>query len=169
MKISEAGLFLIKQSEGCKLVAYKCPAGVWTIGYGWTHAVDGKPIAPGMTISKAKADKLLREGVQPFEEAVNKAANVPLNQGQYDALVSFTYNLGAGALRSSTLLRKLNAGDYPGAANEFPKWVKAGGKIQKGLVTRRAAEREMFLNGSFAADAIISVISAGLGAISATK
>jgi lysozyme len=139
MHISQKGLDLIKSFEGLRLSAYKCPADVWTIGYGTTAGVK-----PGQTITKERAEELLREDVKRFEAQVLRLAKVPLTQGQFDALVSFTYNLGAGNLSNSTLLRLLNAGDYKGAAAQFDRWTKAGGKELPGLVRRRAAERALF-------------------------
>lgn len=145
MQISNTGISLIKQFEGCRLTAYKDSVGVLTIGYGWTQPVDGRAIYLGMTIDQPTADRLLRTGVVQFEQAVNQLVKVKITQGQFDALVSFAYNLGTRALSTSTLLKKLNAGDYKGAANEFPRWNKAAGKVMNGLVARRAAERELFL------------------------
>ena len=140
LKTSSKGLELIKQFEGCKLKAYLCPAGVWTIGYG--HTATAKQ---GMTITQAKAVELLKSDLARFEASVNAYVKVPINQNQFDALVSFSFNVGSGALKSSTLLRKLNARDYNGAAEEFKRWNKAGGKVLAGLVKRREAERALFL------------------------
>lgn len=134
---------LIKVSEGLSLVAYLCPAGVLTIGYGHT----GKDVVEGMVIDHQEADRLLQVDLEKFEKEVSKLVKVGITQNQFDALISFTYNLGASALKGSTLLKKLNAGEYMAAANEFPKWVKAGGKVLPGLVTRRRKERELFLEG----------------------
>lgn len=139
MRTSQQGLDLIKSFEGLRLSAYKCPADVWTIGYGTTAGVK-----PGQVITPKRAEELLRDDVTKVEEQVLRTIKVPLKQGQFDALVSFTYNLGAGNLANSTLARLLNAGDYLGAAAQFDRWNKAGGKVLKGLVARRAAERAMF-------------------------
>ena len=139
MQISKAGLDLIKQFEGLHLKAYRCPAGVPTIGYGHTAGV-----AMGQTITQQQADDYLRRDVRQFERAVSRLVSVPLTQGQFDALVSFAFNLGEGALAQSTLLRLLNAGDYAGAAAQFDRWNKAGGRVLPGLVRRRAAERALF-------------------------
>lgn len=139
MHISKAGLDLIKQFEGLYLQAYRCPAGVPTIGYGHTAGV-----AMGQTITQQHADDYLRRDVRQFERAVARLVTVPLTQGQFDALVSFAFNLGEGALAQSTLLRLLNAGDYAGAAAQFDRWNKAGGRVLPGLVRRRAAERALF-------------------------
>ncbi|EMG9773922.1 lysozyme [Klebsiella aerogenes] len=146
MQTSEKGTALIKQFEGCKLTAYQDSVGVWTIGYGWTQPVDGKPIRAGMTIKQETAERLLKTGLVSYESDVSRLIKVSLTQGQFDALVSFTYNLGARSLSTSTLLRKLNAGDYAGAADEFLRWNKAGGKVMNGLTRRREAERALFLS-----------------------
>lgn len=146
MQTSEKGIAVIKQFEGCKLTAYQDSVGVWTIGYGWTKPVDGKPIRAGMTIKQETAERLLKTGLVSYENDVSRLVKVDLTQGQFDALVSFTYNLGARSLSTSTLLRKLNAGDYAGASDEFLRWNKAGGKVLNGLTRRREAERALFLS-----------------------
>ncbi|CAM8556988.1 lysozyme [Enterobacter hormaechei subsp. xiangfangensis] len=146
MQTSDKGVALIKQFEGCKLTAYQDSVGVWTIGYGWTQPVDGKPIRAGMTIKQETAERLLKTGLVSYESDVSRLVKVGLTQGQFDALVSFTYNLGARSLSTSTLLRKLNIGDYAGAADEFLRWNKAGGKVLNGLTRRREAERALFLS-----------------------
>ncbi len=140
--LSERGVDLIKGFEGLRLQAYRDPAGVWTIGYGHT----GGDVRPGMTISPARAEELLRHDTGWAQDAVRRSVKVPLTQGQFDALTSFTYNLGAGALASSTLVKKLNTGDYAGAQKEFGRWVHAGGEVLLGLVRRRAAEAKLFGN-----------------------
>lgn len=146
MKISKAGLDLIRSFEGYlrKLpngdcVAYRCPAGVWTLGWGCTEGV-----SEGMIWTKARAEDALRSEIAKHEAAVMRLVTIDLNQNQFDALVSFSYNVGSGALSKSTLLRKLNAGDFPGSQAEFMKWNKAGGKQLRGLSRRRAAEAELF-------------------------
>ena len=146
MQTSDKGIALIKQFEGCRLTAYQDSVGVWTIGYGWTQPVDGKPIRAWMTIKQETAERLLKTGLVSYESDVSRLVKVGLTQGQFDALVSFTYNLGARSLSTSTLLRKLNAGDYAGAADEFLRWNKAGGKVLNGLTRRREAERALFLS-----------------------
>lgn len=133
------GLDLIKQFEGLKLESYVCPAGKITIGYGTT-----KGVKLGQKITKDQAEKMLMDEYLQCESQVAKLITVPLKQHQLDALVSFVYNLGSGQLLGSTLRRKLNSGDYQGAAMEFDKWVFAKGKKLIGLVNRRAAERKMF-------------------------
>lgn len=140
MKTSMKGRDLIRAFEGEKLKAYLCPAGVWTIGVGHT----GPDVKPGMVITLERSDELLRSDLARFESAVNRLAKVSLSQSQFDALVSFAFNLGEGALGKSTLLRMVNAGDMAGAAAEFSKWNRAGGKVVAGLTTRRAAERDLF-------------------------
>lgn len=138
-KTGKKGIELIKSFEGCRLAAYKCPAGVLTIGYGHTSGVKS-----GQKITQAQAETLLKTDLAKYENAVNECVTAMLNQNQFDALVSFAYNCGAGALKSSTLLKKLNAGDYSGAAAEFVKWNKASGKVLAGLTKRRTAERALF-------------------------
>jgi len=143
--IGEKGLELIKQFEGLKLETYICPAGVPTIGYGTTK-IDGKKLTIGMQITKEQAEGYLRNDVKVFENHVQRLVKVPLTQNMFDALVSFTYNLGAGNLGRSTLLKKLNDRDYGGAAEELLRWNKAGGKVLNGLVRRREAEKALFLS-----------------------
>jgi lysozyme len=146
MKVSKNGLDLIKQFEGLRLKPYLCSAGVATIGYGSTMYADGRKVTlKDAAITESQALELLAKTLGKYEKAVNDYVKVPLTQNEFDALVSFTYNLGAGNLLSSTLLKKLNAGDKAGAANQFDVWNKAGGKVLQGLVTRRAAEKALFL------------------------
>ncbi|MDO5086614.1 MAG: DUF1521 domain-containing protein [Comamonadaceae bacterium] len=140
MKMSQAGLNMVKKYEGLYTKAYYCPAGVLTIGYGHT----GPDVKPGQRITAAQAENLLRKDMAQFENAVKRLVKVPLTQGQFDALVSFSFNVGAGALGKSTLLKKLNAGDYAGAQAEFKRWNKGGGRVLPGLVKRRAEEAQMF-------------------------
>lgn len=118
----------------------------WTIGIGHTGSVDGVPVGPGMVITEAKSYALLDQDAATAAKGVNTSVVVPLNQNQFDALVDFTFNLGVGNLQSSTLLKKLNARDYTGASNEFPKWNKAQGQVLSGLTKRREAERKLFLS-----------------------
>lgn len=138
-RIATAGLRIIQVSEGLALKTYLCPAQVWTIGYGHT-----KGVKAGDTCTKEQAEAWLLEDCEDAERAVQRLVTVPINQNQFDALVSFTFNLGSGNLTASTLLRKLNSGDYVGAALEFSKWVKGGGRVLPGLVTRRKAEQNLF-------------------------
>ncbi|MBT9314950.1 lysozyme [Leptothoe spongobia TAU-MAC 1115] len=139
-----SGVSLIKSFEGLRLKAYQDAVGVWTIGYGTTRGV-----RPGQEISEAQAEALLKTDLNRFENAINQAVRVSINDNQFAALVSFTYNVGAGALRSSTLLRKLNRRDIYGAANEFPRWNRAGGRVLAGLTRRRNAERALFLGQDY--------------------
>lgn len=145
MKMGSDGLDLVKSFEGLYLKAYKCPAGVWTIGYGHTGKVDGKAICSGMTITKAKATSLLQDDMKTFEKAVTDLVKVKLNQHQFDALVSFAFNCGAGNLKSSTLLKMVNSKNFTAAGDEFLKWNKAGGKVLAGLTRRRKEEKKLFL------------------------
>lgn len=140
-RINAVGLDLIKDFEGLRLDSYRDAVGVWTIGYGHTRTA-----GPGQRITNAEATALLREDVANFENAVTRAVRVPITENQFAALVSFAYNVGSGALNSSTLLRRLNAGDTFGAADEFLRWNRAGGSVLAGLTRRRAAERELFLS-----------------------
>ena len=139
MKISLEGLSLIKKFEGCKLEAYKCSAGVWTIGYGHTTGVK-----EGDVCTQEEAEKLLRGDIFNFEEYVQDSVKVDLDQSQFDALVAWTFNLGPGNLRSSTMLKKLNNGEYESVPFEMRRWNKAGGKTLDGLIRRRQAESLLF-------------------------
>jgi lysozyme len=141
IKVSELGLALIRRFEGCRVKAYQCPAKVWTIGYGHT-----KTAKPGMQISLAEANYLLQQDVAIFEQAVSKLVTVPINQNQFDALVSFAFNVGTGALANSTLLTTLNRRNYLGAADQFLRWSKVGNTTLKGLLDRRTEERKIFLS-----------------------
>jgi len=142
MKASEKIKNYIKNAEGLRLNAYKCPRGVWTIGYGHTYAVKA-----GDVITKEQADKFFNTDIMIHENNVEKLVTVPLTQGQFDALVSFEYNIGYGAFKSSTLLRLLNQKQYKAAAEQFGRWVYCNGVILGGLKARRAYEKNTFLNG----------------------
>ena len=142
MRISDEGVGLIKAFEGCKLGSYYDSAGVLTIGYGCTTDV-----APGMKITQVQAEERLKVDLKDAEDAVNLLVVVPLSQNEFDALVSFTFNLGQGALRRSTLLKLLNQSDYTGAAKEFLRFDKADGKVLAGLSRRRMAEMRLFNRG----------------------
>ncbi|WP_455476326.1 lysozyme [Bartonella sp. B17] len=148
-KISKEGLALIKQWEGLRLHAYKDAVGVWTIGYGHT-AQTGKPsVQEGMQITEKQAEILLQEDLKQFEKAVECAVNQFLTDEQFAALVSFCYNVGIKAFHNSTLLKKLNEGDYEAVPAELQKWTKAGGKRLQGLVYRRAAEAGLWTKGAY--------------------
>lgn len=140
MEISQIGIDLIKKFEGCSLRAYKCPAGVWTIGYGHTNKVFADDV-----ITQEEAETLLRQDLIIHCNNVSKLVKVPLTQNQFDALVSFEYNVGYGAFQASTLLRLLNQGKYKEAAGQFDRWIYAGKKVLPGLVNRRKAEKGLFL------------------------
>lgn len=152
MHTSQKGIGLIKKHEGCKLSAYLCPAGKLTIGYGHTgkipaviaRSANDEAISLNTVITQAQADELFKNDLKRFEKAVNDLVKVPLNQNQFSALVSFTFNLGAGKLSKSTLLKLLNQGKYQEASKEFEKWVFSKGKKLNGLVKRRKEERELF-------------------------
>ena len=137
---SQEGLELIASFEGCELTAYRCPAGVLTIGYGHT----GDDVYEGQEITEDEAFELLAQDVKTAENCVN-AQNLEIEQHQFDALVSFVYNVGSGNFKKSTLLRKVreNAMDES-IRDEFMKWVQAGGKILDGLVARRNAEADLY-------------------------
>lgn len=142
MKINAAGLDLIKRFEGCKLTAYPDPGTggePWTIGRGHTGGV-----VEGMKITEQQALDMLANDCITAEDGVANNVKVALTNNQFSALVSFTFNCGTGALAKSRLLKLLNSGDYDGAAAEFDKWNKGGGKVLTGLVKRRAAERQLF-------------------------
>lgn len=141
MQISQRGVDLIKEFEGLRLESYFCPSGILTIGFGST----GRHVTEGLVITKAKAEELLRADLGRFEDAVRKAA-LPCTQGQFDAMVSFAFNVGIGAFQKSTLLRKHKAGDKAGAAAQFGRWVNGGGKKLPGLVRRRKAEAALYLS-----------------------
>lgn len=140
LRTGAKGIALIKSFEGLELRAYKCPADVLTIGYGST----GPHVKPNMVITEKQAEDLLRQDLVRFERAVTRLVTVPISQNQYDALVSFTFNLGEGNFSRSTLLKKVNARDFAGAQKEFAKWNRAGGIVLAGLTRRRAAEAKLF-------------------------
>lgn len=144
MKTSAKGINLICGFEGLELKAYDDGVGVWTIGYG-TTSINGVKVKKGDTCTTEQAKAYLAQDLKKFESAVNTAVKVPLNQNQFDALVSLTYNIGSGAFKDSTLLKKLNAKDYKGAAAQFPRWNRGGGRVLNGLVKRRKIEMELFL------------------------
>ena len=138
MRTSDEGLAHIKKWEGLRTKAYQDVAGIWTIGYGHTSAAGGLKVTPGLVISEKQAEEVLRGDLAKFEKRVNSLVKVPISQNQFDTLVSFDFN--TGALGSSTLLKKLNAGQYDAVPSELMKWVNAGGKKVQGLVNRRTDE-----------------------------
>ena len=139
MNISQEGLALIKKFEGCELEAYKCAAGVWTIGYGST-----KNVKEGDTITQEEADKLLLHEMEEYEGYVNDLVTVDLSQNQFDALVSWVFNLGPANLKASTMLKVLNNKVYEEVPAQMQRWNKAGGKVLGGWVRRRNAESLLF-------------------------
>lgn len=144
-KISPAGVDLICKFEGFRSEPYLCPANVWTYGYGATRDFRGERVREqSPPISESDARRLLEVELRRFERIVRWLVPVDLDQNQFDALVSFSYNLGGGALQASTLRRNILAGDMEAAAREFDRWIFAGGKKQRGLIRRRAAERALF-------------------------
>lgn len=143
MRISEAGVDLIKSFEGCKLKSYKCPAGIWTIGYGHT----GSGVTSGLSIDEQEAESLLYDDLVKFEDGVNKLTQeLDITQGMFDALVCFAYNVGLDALARSTLLKLLKQNKVLEASEQFKRWNKANGKELAGLTRRRNAEAELFLS-----------------------
>lgn len=144
MKISDEGLSLIKHFEGCELKAYRCAANVLTIGYGST-----KGVTEDMEITQEGAEELLQEEMHEYEGYINDMVKVPLEQHQFDAMVSWVFNLGSGNLSSSTLLKKLNNSEYDEVPEQIKRWNKAGGKVLEGLVRRREAEALLFSSKSW--------------------
>jgi lysozyme len=140
MRTGKNGIALIQKFEGLRLTSYQDPIGIWTIGYGHT----GADVKPGLTINHSQVFILLQQDLERFESGVSKSVKVPLTQNQFDALISFSYNVGLGNFNKSTLLKRLNEANYSGAADQFPRWNKAGGEILKGLVNRRNAEAALF-------------------------
>jgi len=143
--INDAGVRLVQEFEGCKLEAYPDPGtggAPWTVGWGST----GPDIGPGTVWTQEEADARFLDDLGKFADGVDGLVRVALTDNQFAALVSFAYNVGLGALAGSTLLRKLNADDYQGAADQLPRWNKGGGRVLPGLVRRRAAERDLFLS-----------------------
>lgn len=144
MKTSQYGYDLLKEFEGLRLKAYKCPAGVWTIGYGHTSSAGVPTVTPGMIISKESAEEILKRDVMQYEDGVRKLVKIGVTQGQFDALVSFAYNVGVSRLGQSTLLKKINSDKFDDVPAEFMKWAKGGGKELPGLVRRRRAEVKLW-------------------------
>ena len=140
MHMSQGGLDnLLKKFEGCKLKAYRCPANVCTIGYGHTSAAGAPEVKDGMVITQERAEEILRIDLLKYERAVDDLVKVELTQNQFDVLVDFAYNAGVGSLKSSTLLKKVNARKFDDVPAELMKWTKGGGKVLPGLVRRRQA------------------------------
>lgn len=146
-RVSQDGLDLVMHFESLFLESYKDPVGIWTIGWGHTGLKhrDGT-VFPGRKVTIKEAQALLEYDMLAFENVVSINVKIPLNDDEFSALVSFTFNVGGGALASSTLLRKLNESDRLGAAEEFRRWNKAGGQVLNGLTRRRSSERNLFLS-----------------------
>jgi lysozyme len=145
MNISSDGITLIEGFESLKLEAYQDSKGVWTIGWGHT----GPDVYEGLTITEDQADALQKQDLNTAETCVNNDVIVDLQQCQFDALVSFTFNVGSGNEEHSTLLSLLNSGDYSDAANQFVRWDQSGGQVIPGLLRRRKAEQAMFLGNDW--------------------
>lgn len=180
-RITDACRKKLEQWEGLRLTAYQDQGGVWTIGYGHTGKVRGQPLGKGVTITKEEADQLLALDLAKFEAAVEQSVTVSLSDNQRGALVSFTFNVGVGAFKGSTLLKKLNKGDYASVPLELAKWTRVAGKPNAGLANRRAAEAGLWASGGFVASAPVQPAKpsapplakskttlAGLGAASTT-
>lgn len=135
---------LIKKYEGFKPQAYQDSVGVWTIGYGTTR-INGQPVKAGMTITEDRAIQLVQQEVNRLWSQIESIVKVPINDNQMNALVDFAYNLGFNALKTSTLMKYVNESKFEKAADEFGRWVFAGGKVLPGLVKRREAEKRLFL------------------------
>jgi lysozyme len=156
VKVSQKCIEQIKKDEGVRNRPYQCPALLWTVGVG--HVIDPNhakvpladrkqlhiPAGWDRVLSADEIDEILRQDLARFEAGVLRLIKVPLTQGQFDALVSFSFNVGLGNLQNSTLRMKVNREDYEGAAEQFLVWTKAGGKVLPGLVKRRTHEKEMF-------------------------
>lgn len=151
MKMTDKGLRLIMEFEGFRASAYRDAVGVWTVGYGHT-AMAGKPnVTAGLTITQAEADVILRRDVRMFADAVAKLVKVPLTDNQFTALVSFAFNVGPGNFAKSSVLAAVNRKDFDAVPRRLALWVKAGGRTLPGLIRRRAAEAQMFLEPENAA------------------
>jgi GH24 family phage-related lysozyme (muramidase) len=148
-KINASGLEIVKHFEGLRTTSYQDSVGVWTIGYGHTSMAGPPTVGPGMTITSAQAENILKQDLGVFEKAVSDAVTRTPTDDQFSAMVSFTFNVGSGAFRDSTLLKKHNGGDFAGAANEFLRWVYAGGQKLPGLERRRKAERALYLSQDY--------------------
>jgi lysozyme len=142
VKISDEGIAHLKRFEGCRFDAYLDTGGVVTVGFGHT----GPEVQMGMVIDEAEAERLLRKDLETAEKCVNNCVKGNITQGQFDALVSFTYNVGCGSLGRSTLLQYLNEGNDEAAAKEFARWNKVRGNVVAGLTRRREAERDLFMS-----------------------
>ena len=148
MKMTDEGLALIKRFEGFRGSAYRCPAGLWTIGYGHTSRAGPPAVTPNLRMTEAQAHGVLTADVERFARDVRLALRRDLNDQQFSALVSFAYNVGAGAFLASSVLKAVNAGDFDAVPRRLQLWIKGDGRVLPGLVKRRAAEAEMFMSGN---------------------
>jgi lysozyme len=144
MKTGQNGIALIKHFEGCKLSAYKCPAGKLTIGVGHTGVVNGEPIKESQKITQQEADKLLKQDLYVFEKGISQLVTVQITQNQFDAMVSLAFNIGLGAFKDSSVLKNVNKKDFNSAEKAFMAWVKVNGNPCQGLIRRRSAEATLF-------------------------
>ena len=145
MEVNKAGRDLIKQFEGCKLKAYKCPAGLWTISWGLTFYPDGTKVKEGDVITQQQAEDYFNAIVDAFAKQVDVLVKSNVTANNFSAIVSFAYNAGVGNLKNSTLLKKVNANPKdPSIKAEFMKWVRANNVVLKGLVRRREAEAKLY-------------------------
>jgi lysozyme len=145
MEVNKAGRDLIKHFEGCKLKAYKCPAGLWTISWGLTFYPDGTKVKEGDVITQQQAEDYFNAIVDDFAKGVDVLVKSNVTENNFAALVSFTFNVGTGNLKKSTLLKKVNANPKdPSITAEFKKWTRANGVVLKGLVRRREAEAKLY-------------------------
>jgi lysozyme len=148
MRTNKAGIDIIKEFEGLRLKAYKCPAAVWTIGYGHTSMAGPPSVKMGMVITKAEADSILKRDLVKYENGVKDAIRVEVTPNQFAACVSLCYNIGIGAFKKSSVARFCNARQWQKAADAFMLWNKAGGRVLPGLTRRRAAEAALFSRGN---------------------
>jgi lysozyme len=144
MRMSAAGLAIVKEFEGLRLKAYKCPAGVWTIGYGHTSAAGKPKVNAELVITREDAEDILKRDLVQYEDCVREQVQIGITQSQFDALVDFTYNVGTSQFSRSTLLKRVNAGRFDEVPAEFMKWIKGGGRELPGLVRRRRAEVKLW-------------------------
>jgi len=145
MELGNNGFNLIKQFEGCKLNSYKCSAGVWTIGYGSTYYLDNTMVKENQSINQDQAENLYKKTLLSYVNCVNKLVKSKINQNQFDSLVSICYNIGCGNLGKSSLIKKVNINpNDPTISESFSLWNKAGGKVIRGLTTRRASEAKLY-------------------------
>lgn len=148
MEITKDGVELIKRFEGLRKTAYRCPSGVWTIGYGHTAAAGPPVVAGGMEIAAEQAEAILARDLAGFAAGVKQALTAEVSDAQFSALVSFAYNVGLGQFRGSSVLKAVNAGDMAAVPRRLLLWNRAGGQVLPGLTRRRAAEAELFLSGA---------------------